>query len=412
MPLNLYRRHYDSGRCYAGHTPDSQTYESDERRPKWKKCACPIYASGRLRDHPKFRKNTKRITWAEAKAVADRWERGDDEPLPPPPAPHGTPPPPVRKTVTEAVEAMLTEYRTNGSAIATLRRYQTVLKRFREFSEAVRGYQYLDQWTCEDVRDFRRWWRGSSVRTHNTNFAHVKHFFTFCQENSPPWIATNPARFRTPRNRQQAAAQRRVEKSPYTDAELARMLDACYRLFPQEGPGPRKFYGQDMADFILISAYTGLRISDMALFHASRLTPEGDVHLRALKNGNWVDTWVPEWLQERIRARALQYGPYIFGARTTRDPVALGCPWRLRLAEVWNLCGPWEEKPTHHRFRHTFVRILLEIGTPVPTVAELLGDTEEVVRKAYSKWVSERQQHVRQVLQQAFTAKPRLQLVR
>ena len=34
--------------------------------------------------------------------------------------------------------------------------------------------------------------------------------------------------------------------------------------------------------------------------------------------------------------------------------------WRIKLAKVFRLAGPFDEPPTSHRFRHTFVRILLE----------------------------------------------------
>ncbi len=79
---------------------------------------------------------------------------------------------------------------------------------------------------------------------------------------------------------------------------------------------------------------------------------------------------------------------------------------RRKLNRLWALCGPWREPPTHHRFRHTFVRILLENGTTVARVAELLGDTEEIVRKHYSKWVPGRQDNVRAELQAAFANIP------
>src|SRR5262249_48890570 len=158
----------------------------------------------------------------------------------------------------------------------------------------------------------------------------------------------------------------------FTDVELNRMLAAC-RQYPDSGY-PQKFFGEDVSDFILISAYTGLRISDVATFHTDRMTADGDIHFRAIKNGKWVDTWVPEFIQEIIRKRAEKWGPYIFGARKTEDPVVLGGTWRERLVKLWDLCEPFEETPTHHRFRHTFVRILLEDGTPVPDVATLLGD--------------------------------------
>jgi hypothetical protein len=40
-------------------------------------------------------------------------------------------------------------------------------------------------------------------------------------------------------------------------------------------------------------------------------------------------------------------------------------------------------------------------------VAELIGDTEESVRKHYAAWVPERQARVTKVLQNAFANKPK-----
>jgi hypothetical protein len=44
-------------------------------------------------------------------------------------------------------------------------------------------------------------------------------------------------------------------------------------------------------------------------------------------------------------------------------------------------------------------------------VAELLGNTEEMVRKTYSAWVPERQARLTRILREAFDDKPRLKLV-
>jgi integrase len=82
--------------------------------------------------------------------------------------------------------------------------------------------------------------------------------------------------------------------------------------------------------------------------------------LRTTKAGTHVYTWVPAWLQERIRARATEYGPYIFGEHVTKDMNVVTDVWRRKLIKLWSLCGPWKEKPTPHRFRHTFARILLQ----------------------------------------------------
>lgn len=86
--------------------------------------------------------------------------------------------------------------------------------------------------------------------------------------------------------------------------------------------------------------------------------------------------------------------------------------WRnKRLHKVFELAGPFEEKPTPHRFRHTFVRILLEKGVSVADVAELIGDTEEIVRKHYSRWIASRQDRLTRILQEAFEDKLKPKLV-
>lgn len=70
--------------------------------------------------------------------------------------------------------------------------------------------------------------------------------------------------------------------------------------------------------------------------------------------------------------------------------------WRRKLQKVWKLCGKWKEKPTPHRFRHTFARILLQKpGVTVRDVAKLLGNTEAIVLRHYGAWVVERQERLK-----------------
>ena len=76
---------------------------------------------------------------------------------------------------------------------------------------------------------------------------------------------------------------------------------------------------------------------------------------------------------------------------------------------IWpRLAGEFKQKPVPHRFRHTFCRILLERGVSVADVAELIGDTEDIVYKHYAKWVPERQRRLTEVLKAAFDDRPRL----
>jgi integrase len=252
----------------------------------------------------------------------------------------------------------------------------------------------------------------------------VKAFFEFALTNE--WIERNPARLvKNPRVRA-GDDHRTRERLPFTDEELKRMFDACKNDYgkrpltwsrdrhdrPAE-PGMIanyrfKWTGQDLADFIAVSVYTGLRISDVCTFHIDRLLPGGECHVRTAKNGRKVFTWIPDWLQERIRARAAEYGPLIFGTHTTTDTNVVTDVWRRKLKRLWELCGPWPTKPTPHRFRHTFARILLQRpNVTVRDVAELLGDTEDMVRRHYAAWVVERQERLTRVLKEAFADKPR-----
>jgi hypothetical protein len=45
-----------------------------------------------------------------------------------------------------------------------------------------------------------------------------------------------------------------------------------------------------------------------------------------------------------------------------------------------------------HQVGHTAAKHLLVAGLPVSHVATLLANTENIVRKHYSKWIPERQQ--------------------
>jgi integrase len=138
------------------------------------------------------------------------------------------------------------------------------------------------------------------------------------------------------------------------------------------------------------------------------MLPTGEIHVRTTKTGAHVYTYVPDWLQERIRARSLKYGPLIFGEHRTKDLGVITDVWRRKLIRLWDLCGEWKDKPTPHRFRHTFARILLQRpGVTVRDVAELLGDTEDMVRRHYAAWVPERRERLTAVLKAAFSEKPR-----
>lgn len=401
MALSLYRRHRRE--CKAGHPEQYLSTEFEERKRGWKRCECPIVVSGTLQN--KFRRqSTGHWEWHDARAIAARLERAGNW--------DGTIPEPLqaqvpskseqRSTIQSACKLFLDEL-AETAAFATHKKYRLLLKRLVAFSQN-KGYVMIDQWEPIDVRQFRSTWP-VSPQTAVRRMAMLKPFFEYCVSNK--WIQSNPARaVKNPKGREMTHNE---QKFPFSDEEIKGMYDACQ----QYGKSYRhKWNGDDLADFISLSIYTGLRISDVALFHIDRMQANGEIRIRTTKAGTHVYTWVPQWLQDRIRERAKKHGDFIFGSHTTQSLDVITEGWRKKLNRLWGLCGPWKETPTPHRFRHTFARILLQKpGVTVRDVAELLGNTEEMVRKRYSAWVRERQDRLTQILQEAFADKPKPKVI-
>lgn len=424
MALNLYRRHRQE--CEGRHPEESRSGEFEERRKGWKRCSCFIFASGTLGGTFK-RRYTGKTDWDAAKAAASAWEAAGtwnatvkpDEPSFAPP-PDATP----RIAIERAVKAFTAEFEEH-SAVNTQKKYRLLLVKLKTFADS-RGYIMLDQWTPIDVREMRSSWT-VSPQTAAKNMSTVKAFFEFCVANE--WLPRNPARLVKNQRGRDSADRRNEQKLPFSDDELRRMYEACETSYgKQEVKWSRvnhdrrierdyarynwKWGGQDLADFISISVYTGLRISDVCTFRSDRMEPTGEILLRTTKAGTHVYTWVPEWLQDRIRARAREFGPLIFGEHRTTDMNVVTDVWRRKLIKLWSLCGPWKEKPTPHRFRHSFARILLQRpGVTVRDVAELLGNSEQMVRKHYAAWIPERQARLTKILKDAFDEKPKPKLV-
>jgi integrase len=403
--LNLYRRHRRA--CKANRAQNHCSGEFEERRKGWKQCDCPIFASGTL-DGAFKRKSTGVWNWENARAIARLWESEDSwdglpakAPAPPTtPAPASTVDPEPEVKISKAIADYLADHK-GDSAKSTMRMYGYLLKSFAAYSEEL-GYLWINQWRPEDVRAFRNRWK-VRANTKRKNLSNLKAFFEYCLEDR--WIRFNPARFKLRRTQ---SGSNTSERLPFSDDDLKRMFQACAMQYGQGKYAYRyRWSGQDLSDFIAISTYTGLRISDVATFRASRLQKNGECFIRAFKNKKKVSTWIPTWLQDRIQARAKEFGDLIFGAHETKDIESICDQWRRKLNRLWKMCGPWSSPPVHHRFRHTFARIMLEqddVG--VRDVAELLGDTEEMVREHYAAWVTERQERLTGVVRRAFEGKP------
>jgi site-specific recombinase XerD len=419
--LHLYRRHQRD--CEAGHKEESRSGEFEENKKGWKHCKCPIFLSGTLARHFR-RRSTERSSWEDARAVADHlqkagnWEGKLPDPLPAKPLQSN------RVTIQKAIQTFSAEF-SEHAAPNTQKKYTLLLNKLKGFA-SDKGYVLVEQWTPQDVRDFRASWK-VAPQTAAKNLSTIKAFFEFCVSNE--WITRNPARFVKNQRTRDAADRRNEQKLPFSDEELKRMYEACKtqygkhtitwsrkihhkRAKAEPARYRLKWTGQDLADFISLSVYTGLRISDVATFRADRLQPTGEILVRTTKAGTHVFTWVPAWLQQRIRERAKDHGQLVFGEHQTTDMNVVTDVWRRKLKNLWELCGPWQAKPTPHRFRHTFARIILQRGVSIRDVADLLGNTEQICRKHYAAWIPERQARLTKILQEAFQDKPKLAIIR
>jgi integrase len=167
---------------------------------------------------------------------------------------------------------------------------------------------------------------------------------------------------------------------------------------------------------VMLLCWTGLRISDGATFDMSRVSPhpEGgaNIFLRMHKTKGALFTWVDDWLYDRLLERQKAFGPKIFATGTSERLDTKTDLWRRRIGKAFDLAGPYEcGKPTPHIFRHTFVRLLLQRGVAPADVAELIGDTEDIVLKHYARWVPERQERLTNILREKLSSAPKPKLV-
>jgi integrase len=405
MALQLYRRHRKE--CEGGHAEDSRSGEFEEGRRGWKRCACLIHASGTLGG--KFnRKQTGKSDWEEARAVAAAWEvaaswdnPAQEAAVPVREAPRAE----KRVTIEDVAEAYIASRKNLGIASATLGKDRTLMKQLRGYCDS-RGYVLMEQLTVADMDKFYASWPDEK-RARAKKLERLKAFVKFCLKRK--WLAENITEdLKAPEGSSIPA-----NKTPFTDEEIERIYGACDALGGPKrlGPGHREWSGADVKDFVMFSLYTGMRISDVITFNIQDRLKGNDVFLRMHKTKKELYTWIPDWLVSRLKEREKTHGPMIFRYGTSVMPRTMAERWRLKLVKVFRLAGPFDEPPTSHRFRHTFVRILLEKGVPVADVAELIGDTEQVVRKHYAKWVAGRQARLTKILKEAFDERPKPKLV-
>jgi integrase len=399
VALHIYRRHRRD--CKAGHAEDSLSSEFDERKKGRKRCDCPITASGTLAKKYR-RQSTGQWEWEAARAIVTSWEQagewGGGAPTRPPKA--APPESLTRITITAATQAFLDRISTKGFEPATESKYRTFIKQLRAFTDS-HGYVYIDQLAITDMDRFYASWQDGK-RAKARKLHKLTAFIEFCVKRK--WLMEDISADLEPPEGHSIPAN----KTPFTDGEINRILAACdkFKREREPQPGYRQTSGEDIKDFIYIMLYTGMRISDVATFDTSLRLNGNEIFVRMHKTKKELYTWVPDWLVNRLRDRERLYGPRIFALSKSHSLSVQTERWRIKLQKIFTLAGEFDEPPVPHKFRHTFVRMLLERGIPVGDVAELIGDTERTLLKYYAKWIPSRQARLTSILKEAFSDRP------
>jgi integrase len=152
---------------------------------------------------------------------------------------------------------------------------------------------------------------------------------------------------------------------------------------------------------ILVLRHTALPISDVATLPKSAVTWDSEcqrwrVFIRTQKSGEPVFLPIPQSVKLALDLvplprNAPQDCPYYFWNGQTARRAVVGIAERT-LAAVFKKSGV---KDAHaHRYRHTLATRLLGDGASFQEVADILGNTEAVVRKHYGKWSKKRQTNI------------------
>jgi integrase len=290
-------------------------------------------------------------------------------------------------------------------AHGTWRKYRTKLILLRTFCDGE-GISELGDVTIDVLEDFRRT-RKVGLVTWKVELQALRTFFGYFV--SRKWIMTNPAKeMKAPRN------LKPNEVVPYTLREESEILDACDRIGGATYQRTAAVYERLRARaMILLLRHTALRISDVCTMRKDAVSWDAErstwrIFIRTQKTHEPVFLPIPDGLKVVLDAlplprNAAQDCPFFFWNGVTSQRAVVGIAERT-LAAVFKKSGV---KNAHaHRYRHTLATRLLAAGATFELVADILGNTPEIVRRHYGKWSKGRQDNIDKLMIGHFASAP------
>jgi integrase len=370
--LEIYRRHNPKN-CTS-----TDTQKCKAKRP------CPIWIRGTKPDGSYFRKPLKLRDWNKALDCLRLMEATGEEPKRVVPASSKS-----KVTIEEWRDRYVANARSENVTEETIRKYKLLFRLLSEFA-TPKSIRHPDEFDLESLRQFRSTWKdGPSSRMKKQE--RLRSIFNFALASK--WIETNEA---LGLGKIQVEL---VQKRPFDDDEMESILKTARAAITK---GKQNEYAREAArqvyTFILVMRYSGLRISDICTLKVDSLR---DDHLvvRTIKTGEQVTVLLPPVVAAGLRSIKKASPKYFFWNGNTKLTSVTDL-WRMhRLKPIFDEAKIQNAHP--HRFRHTFAAELLRQGTSVRIVADLLGNSEKIVEKHYSRWIKGRQQGLDEAVKKA-----------
>ena len=403
ISFTIYRRHADSckdvirGRVAFG-------------------CNCPIWGDGYIDGRRILRKSLKtrdaskanirmaRLVEACSKALTEPLNRDNSQPDEPVassardskmptilataeqlPSPDANNDPAL---LANAVKSFLANCQTNGVRTSTIGKYRNSLNHLKAFGE------HNDLFLVGDFKvlhlDSFRAARKISPLTSQKELETLRGFWSYCvardlcKENIP-------LKIKGPKNLSPN------DDEPYTIEEVERIIAATQEF------GRHKYERKRAKAIILVQRYTALRIGDVAVLRRDRITKENGqwvIFIRATKNNKRVFLPIPRQLKEALDDVPIPRGagtncPYYFWSGNSKVKSIVSVVGEC-VSAVFKKSGV--EKAHSHRWRHTVASELLAASATFEEVADVLGDSVEVVKRHYAKWTPGRQARITDLL--------------
>jgi len=294
----------------------------------------------------------------------------------------------IFKSVEDAVTTFITHCESGGLKFSTVRKYRNTLNHLKAFCE-TRKIDSVNELTTDHLGGFRAG-RALKPITSSKELELLRQFCGFCCDRK--WSSENVAkRIKSPRN------IKPNDVEPFSTAEVAAIIKAC------DGIGRGPYERLRARAMILPLRYTALRIGDVALLGRERISHDGGrwrIFLRTEKSGKPVFLPIPAELKAALDVVPLPRGcgedsRWFFWNGVSSERAMKGIAERS-LAAVFK--SSMVSGAHAHRFRHTLATELLGSGASFEEVADILGNSPDIVRKHYAKWSPARQSRIDELM--------------